>query len=93
MACRDAVIVHKEIPPAGAQLRITDIDGHRYTAIATNQEKSQLATLEVRHRLRARCEHRIRNAKDIGLANLPFHAFTGNELWCHVVTFAAEITA
>ncbi|WP_370526268.1 IS1380 family transposase [Pseudarthrobacter sp. NBSH8] len=87
------VIVRKEVPHAGAQLRITDIDGNRYTAIATNQTKGQLAVLEVRHRLRARCEDRIRNAKDTGLANLPFHAFTGNELWCHVVMLAAEIMA
>lgn len=87
------VIVRKEIPHVGAQLRITDIDGNRYTAIATNQEKGQLAALEVRHRLRARCEDRIRNAKDTGLANLPLKAFAGNELWCHVVMLAAEIMA
>lgn len=87
------VIVRKEVPHVGAQLRITDIDGHRYTAIATNQDKGQLAVLEVRHRLRARCEDRIRNAKDTGLAKLPFHAFAGNALWCHVVMLAAEIMA
>lgn len=87
------VIVRKEVPHVGAQLRITDIDGNRYTAIATNQTKGQLAVLEVRHRLRARCEDRIRNAKDTGLANLPFHAFTGNALWCHVVMLATEIMA
>ncbi len=87
------VIVRKEVPHVGAQLRITDIDGHRYTAIATNQSKGQLAVLEVRHRLRARCEDRIRNAKDTGLANLPLQAFAGNELWCHVVMLAAEVMA
>ena len=87
------VIVRKEVPHVGAQLRITDIDGHRYTAIATNQEKGQLAALEVRHRLRARCEDRIRNAKDTGLANLPLQAFAGNELWCHLVMLASEIMA
>ncbi len=87
------VIVRKEVPHDGAQLRITDIDGHRYTAIATNQKKGQLAVLEVRHRLRARCEDRIRNAKDTGFANLPFKSFTANELWCHVVMLAAEIMA
>ena len=87
------VIVRKEVPHVGAQLRITDIDGHRYTAIATNQAKGQLAVLEVRHRLRARCEDRIRNAKDTGLANLPFHGFAGNELWCHVVMLASELMA
>ncbi|MFB9164915.1 MULTISPECIES: IS1380 family transposase [Arthrobacter] len=87
------VIVRKEIPHVGAQLRITDIDGHRYTAIATNQEHGQLADQEVRHRLRARCEDRIRNAKDSGFANLPFKSFTANELWCHVVMMATELMA
>jgi hypothetical protein len=30
------VIVRKERPHPGAQLRITDVDGHRITAFATN---------------------------------------------------------
>ena len=87
------VIVRKEVPHVGAQLRITDVDGMRYTALATNQDHGQLADLEVRHRLRARCEDRIRNAKDTGLANLPLHSFAGNTLWCHLVMLAAELMA
>ncbi|OMH22956.1 IS1380 family transposase, partial [Tersicoccus phoenicis] len=74
-------------------LRITDLDGMRYTAFATNQTRGQLADLEVRHRLRARCEDRIRAAKDTGLQNLPLHAFDANNLWCHLVMLAAELTA
>ncbi|OMH22952.1 hypothetical protein BKD30_15155 [Tersicoccus phoenicis] len=85
------VIVRKEIPHVGAQLRITDLDGMRYTAFATNQTRGQLADLEVRHRLRARCEDRIRAAKDTGLQNLPLHAFDANQLWCHLVMLAAEL--
>ena len=87
------VIVRREVPHPGAQLRITDIDGMRYTAFATNQDRGQLADLEVRHRLRARCEDRIRAAKDTGLQNLPLHAFAANRLWCLLVMLAAEITA
>ncbi|GAB4100786.1 IS1380 family transposase [Sinomonas halotolerans] len=87
------VIVRREVPHVGAQLRITDLDGMRYTAFATNQAKGQLADLEVRRRLRARCEDRIRGAKDTGLSNLPLHAFDANTLWCHLVMLAAEITA
>ncbi|KRE61768.1 hypothetical protein ASG92_20485 [Arthrobacter sp. Soil736] len=85
------VIVRKEESHPGAQLRITDIDGLRYTAFATNQERGQLADLEVRHRLRARCEDRIRNAKDTGLQNL--QSFAANTLWCHLVMLAAELMA
>lgn len=87
------IIVRKEIPHVRAQLRITDMDGNRYTAIATNQEEGQLATWEVRHRLRARCEDRIRNAKDTGLSNLPLKVLAGNETWCHLVMLATEIMA
>ena len=65
------VIVRKERPHPGAQLRFTDIDGHRFTCFATDAKKGQLADLELRHRRRARCEDRIRNAKDTGLRNLP----------------------
>ena len=40
-----------------------------------------LPSLEVRHRQRARCEDRIRNLKDTGLRNLPFHDYAKNRLW------------
>src|SRR6266446_9021161 len=58
------VIVRKERPHPGAQLRFTDIDGHRFTCFATDAKHGQLADLELRHRRRARCEDRIRCAKD-----------------------------
>ncbi len=37
------VIVRKERPHPGAQLRFTDIDGHRFTAFATDANRGQLA--------------------------------------------------
>ncbi len=87
------VIVRKERPHPGAQLRITDADGHRITAFATNTSRGQLADLELRHRRRARCEDRIRVAKDTGLTNLPLHDFTQNQIWCAIVALACELTA
>ena len=75
------VIVRKERPHPGAQLRFTDLDGHRFTAFATDARKGQLADLELRHRSRARCEDRIRCAKDSGLRNLPLHGFAQNQVW------------
>ncbi len=91
------VIVRKERPHPGAQLRITDIDGHRVTAFATNTPAGagygQLADLELRHRRRARCEDRIRIAKDTGLRALPLHDFTQNQIWCAVVALAADLLA
>ena len=65
----------------------------RITAFATNTTRGQLADLELRHRRRARCEDRIRTAKDTGLNNLPLASFAANRIWCAVVALAAEITA
>ena len=83
----------KERPHPGAQLRITDTDGHRVTAFATNTARGQLADLELRHRRRARAEDRIRCAKDTGLTNLPLHDFDQNRIWCALVALACELTA
>ena len=87
------VIVRKERPHPGAQLRFTDIGGHRVTCFATDTTGGQLADLELRHRRRARCEDRIRAAKDTGLRNLPLHGFTQNQIWCELVAMAGELTA
>jgi Transposase DDE domain group 1 len=87
------VIVRKERPHPGAQLRFTDRDGLRLTAFATNTTRGQLADLELRHRRRARCEDRIRAAKDTGLRNLPLHGFDANQIWLEIVCLAAELTA
>ena len=87
------VIVRKERPHPGAQLRFTDIDGHRVTCFATDATTGQLADLELRHRRRARCEDRIRCAKDTGLRGLPLHGFGQNQIWCELVAMACELLA
>jgi hypothetical protein len=87
------VIVRKERPHPGAQLRFTDHDGLRLTAFATNSHRGQLPDLELRHRRRARCEDRVRNAKDTGLRNLPLHGFDQNQIWIEIICLATELTA
>jgi hypothetical protein len=87
------LIVRKERPHPGAQLRFTDLDGMRITAFVTNTVRGQLADLELRHRRRARAEDRIRAAKDTGLANLPLHDFAQNQIWCALVALAADLLA
>ena len=87
------VIVRKERPHPGAQLRFSDLDGHRFTCFATSTKSGQLAGLELRHRRRARCEDRIRCAKDTGLRNLPLQGFTQNQIWCEIVAMACELLA
>jgi hypothetical protein len=87
------VIVRKERPHPGAQLRFTGIDGHRFTCLATDARRGQLPDLELRHRRRARCEDRIRAAKDTGLRNLPLHGYAQNQIWCEIVALACELLA
>ena len=85
------LIVRAERPHPGAQLRFTDLDGNRLTAFVTNTARGQLADLELRHRHRARCEDRIRNAKDTGLRNLPLTAFAQNQIWVAVVAVGDRV--
>jgi Transposase DDE domain group 1 len=87
------VIIRRERPHPGAQLRVTDLGGHRFNCFATSTKTGQLADLELRHRRRARCEDRIRAAKDTGLRNLPLQGFDQNQIWCELVAMACELTA
>lgn len=87
------VIVRRERPHPGAQLRFTDLGGHRFTCFVTGTRHGQLADLELRHRRRARCEDRIRCAKDTGLRNLPLHSAAANQIWLEIVALASELTA
>lgn len=81
------VIVRVEYPAAGCNLRVTDVDGRRVTAFATNQT-GDLTSLDLRHRGRGRCEQQIRDAKDTGLSKMPHHSFDANRIWCTTVVLA-----
>jgi hypothetical protein len=49
--------------------------------------------LELQHRRRARCEGRIRYAKDTSLRNLLLHGYAQNQIWCEIVALACELLA
>ena len=87
------VIVRRERPHPGAQLSFTDHDGHRFQAILTDQRDPDIASIERRHRARARVEDQIRNDKDTGLAKLPFREFTLNSVWLELVLIAHDLIA
>ncbi|MFF3604008.1 IS1380 family transposase [Streptomyces sp. NPDC002463] len=87
------LIVRKERPHSGAQLRITDADGMRITCFATNTKNTPIARLELRHRQRARAEDRIRTARDTGLRNLPLHQTAQNRIWLEIVQIALDLLA
>lgn len=85
------IIARRERPHPGAQLHITDQDGWRITVFATNTVGGRIAELEVRHRLRARAEDRIRGLKDTGMTNLPLQAFAKNQIWLELACLAYEL--
>jgi hypothetical protein len=87
------LIVRKQRPHPGAQLRITDADGMRTTCFATNTTGRPIAELEFRHRLRARAEDRIQAAKATGLRNLPLHDTAQNRVWMEIVQIALDLLA
>lgn len=87
------LIVRRERPHPGAQLSFSDRDGHRFTCFLTDQQGADIPQLELRHRRRARVEDRIRCAKDTGLENLPFHAFSHNQVWLELVLIAQDLFA
>ena len=87
------LIVRKERPHPGAQLRFTDADGMRLTAFATNTKNVPIAALEPRHRQRARAEDRIRAARATGLRNLPLHDSAQNQVWLEIMQIALDLLA
>jgi hypothetical protein len=87
------VIARKERPHPGAQLRITDPDGLRVTAFATNSTRGQLPAPRApapapRPR---RGPHPVREGHRT--PQPPLHSFAQNQLWCAIVVLTAEITA
>jgi hypothetical protein len=85
------VIIRRERPHPGAQLRFTDTDGHRFTAFITDTIDGQLAGLEVHHRSHARVEDRIRCGKATGLRNLPCRGYAENKAWLELALTAADL--
>ena len=83
----------RNAPTPARKPRFTDIDGHRFTCFATCTKRGQAADLELRHRRRARCEDRIRCAKDTGLRNLPLQGFMQNQAVVRRIVAVALRTA
>jgi hypothetical protein len=94
------VIVRRERPHPGAQLRFTDADGWRFQTFATdtppgwqNGQGGQIAQLEARHRAHARVEDRIRCAKSTGLNHPPSREFAINQVWLELTLIACDLLA
>jgi hypothetical protein len=85
------VIVRRERPHPGAQLRLADVDGFRYQAILTTQPDSDIAQVERTHRQRGRCEQRVAALKDCGARNLPFGDQAANQVWLELCLIAGDL--
>jgi hypothetical protein len=79
------LICRRERPHPGAQLSVFDCEaGYRHTAFITDQQDTDVAALELRHRRRAKVEDAIRVGKETGMAKMPFAAFAHNRAWLEV---------
>jgi hypothetical protein len=85
------VIVRRERPHPGAQLRLADTDGFRYQAILTTDTGPDIVALERTHRQRGRCEQRVAALKDTGARNLPFGDQAANQLWLELCLTAGDL--
>jgi Transposase DDE domain group 1 len=86
------LIVRRERPHPGAQLSFSDVDGHRFQCLISDQPDTDLAALEARHRAHAIVEDRVRELKSMGLSNLPFSAFQPNQAWLEATLVAHDLT-
>ena len=84
------IIVRRERPHQGAQLRLWDHGGWRHQVLLTNSA-GPARRLEVRHRRHGEVENRIKNAKDCGLERMPFTSFAANAAWMEMVLAAADL--
>jgi hypothetical protein len=87
------VLVRREEPHPGASYNLFDPHGLRHQALITNSQDPDIAYLEARHRLHARVEDRIKEAKDCGLSNFPCSSFQANRVWLLLVQMAQDLLA
>jgi len=86
------LIVRRTELREGDQQSFADCDGYRLSVFLTDS-KGSVPELDLSHRGHARVEDRIRQAKDCGLANLPFKSFEHNEVWLLLVMLAQDLVA
>ena len=86
------MIIRRERPHPGAQLKSTDADGHRFQATLTDLT-GDMVEIERLHRGRGDAENLIRGAKQTGLENLPFREFNLNAVWLELSLIAQDLIA
>ena len=92
LACRVAADARRTKLKDGDQQSFADHDGYRLAVFLADGQAS-VPELDLDHRGHARVEDRIRQAKDCGLANLPFRSFAHNQVWLWLVMLAQDLVA
>jgi len=88
------VFVRREPIEHGTQLSLFEqTDGYRHQPFATNTQGGQTQQLEARHRVHARVEGFIRQAKDTGPASWPSSSFDMNTARVAAVATAVDLLA
>ena len=89
---RSRLIARRTKLKEGDQQSFADHDGYRLAVFLADSQGS-VCELDLDHRGHARVEGHIRQAKDCGLANLPFQSFAHNQVWLFLVMAAQDLVA
>lgn len=88
------VIARREAPHPGAALSLFEqANGWRIELLVTNTSGDDPVHLEARHRVHARVENRIRDAKATGMRRFPSVYAAHNTVWLMIVAIAADLIA
>ena len=91
---RSRLMWRREEPHPDAQLSaFDDLHGLRHTAFLTDDNRNDIAQLEVEHRCRARVEDRIRCWKACGATHQPYWDAPANQAWLNVTLIALVLVA
>jgi hypothetical protein len=85
------LICRRERPHPGAQLSFSDVGGHRFQCLITDQPDEDIAALEALHRQHAEVEDRVKTLKATGAERLPFHSFAANAAWFELALLGHDI--
>ncbi len=85
------LLARRERADPGAQLTFTDIDGHRFQAILTDQASDDIAQVERGHRARARVEDHMRNERGHRHAQPAVPLLRTQPVWLEVVRLAYDL--
>lgn len=88
------VIARREKPHPGAALSLFEqANGWRIQLMVTNTADLAVTLAEARHRVHARVEDRVKDAKNTGLRRFPSEYAAHNTAWLMVVAIATDLTA